>query len=193
MHPSFLMQQKQSRDDPGETSAAFFVAPRGIRQRQNVRWSHGTELSQRACVDIGAGTMLHPHLRGSQSISDASTPSRDDVWKRQPQECQTKKPDLLSLYVFGKNMSLLLGRASSTQDSEIDAKYPSISKDPAICAGMYFPCFDTARLSWQRPSLLFRYQTNECSQIRVLPIGFFTTLPSVPFSSSSSMPLQQPV
>lgn len=35
-----------------------------------------------------------------------------------------------SLYIFDKNMFLLLGRASNIQDSEIDVQYPSLSTDP---------------------------------------------------------------
>ncbi|KAH7120555.1 hypothetical protein EDB81DRAFT_814401 [Dactylonectria macrodidyma] len=44
---------------------------------------------------------------------------------------EQKRRIFWSLYVFDKNMSLLLGRASSMQDSEIDAEYPSLSKDPS--------------------------------------------------------------
>ncbi|KAI0455714.1 hypothetical protein F5B21DRAFT_470385 [Xylaria acuta] len=42
---------------------------------------------------------------------------------------QTKRRLFWSLYVFGKNMSLLLGRSSSFQDIEIDVRYPSVSTD----------------------------------------------------------------
>ncbi|KAJ8132513.1 hypothetical protein O1611_g1108 [Lasiodiplodia mahajangana] len=41
----------------------------------------------------------------------------------------TKRRLFWSLYVFDKNMSLLLGRSSSFQDIEIDAQYPPLSAD----------------------------------------------------------------
>lgn len=44
---------------------------------------------------------------------------------------EQKRRIFWSLYIFDKNMSLLLGRASNIQDSEIDVQYPSLSTDPA--------------------------------------------------------------
>lgn len=36
------------------------------------------------------------------------------------------------MYIFDKNISLLLGRASRIQDFEIDAEYPAASSDPRL-------------------------------------------------------------
>ena len=37
-----------------------------------------------------------------------------------------------TIYVFDKNTSLLLGKASQIQDCEIDTRYPSLPLDPSL-------------------------------------------------------------
>ncbi|KPM45557.1 hypothetical protein AK830_g946 [Neonectria ditissima] len=50
------------------------------------------------------------------------------------ENAENKRRIFWSLYLFDKNMSLILGHASKMQDFEIDAQYPCLSADPARIA-----------------------------------------------------------
>jgi hypothetical protein len=78
--------------------------------------------------------ILEARFDGCHTLPVPWIPPRSHISNMPPRKAESIRRLSWTVYAFDKNMSLVLGRASSAQCLDIDARYPTISTDPALRA-----------------------------------------------------------